>query len=546
MNFKKNESEKKLRGAYYTNPEIAHFLTRWVFEIGPKRVLEPGCGDGIFFEAMGHIPNIHLEQVVGFEIEKAEAAKARERASQLLRCETLVNGRDFLEWSYRNFFSGPHFDAVLGNPPYIRYQYLDKRLQEIAGNIFNYHRLPFTKHTNIWVTFVVSSLALLRPKGRLAMVLPEELLHVLHAQSLRDYLAEECERILIIDPKELWFDGALQGAIFLMAEKKDSRSASSKGLAIIQTNSKGILKSDVTRLFATTEYINGKTLSGKWTKALLTNNERCVLEDVYERNGIFRFDTIADVDVGIVTGANKFFLVTDDIVQRYRLKNWAYPMFGRSEHVAGVIYGRLSHSLNKRKGFPTNFLWFTGEPKTKLPKLVREYIEAGEKAGLNERYKCKVRNPWYSVPSVYVSPVGMLKRSHDFPRLILNQARAFTTDTAYRIMPKGVSSERLVYSFVNSLTMLSAELEGRHYGGGVLELVPSEIEKLRLPLPNRSKINLKQLHRAFMAGKRPEEILHSQDKQLLSPLGLEIPQIGTIYEAWNRLRLRRQRLLADL
>jgi hypothetical protein len=31
---------------------------------------------------------------------------------------------------------------------------------------------------------------------------------------------------------------------------------------------------------------------------------------------------------------------------------------------------------------------------------------------------------------------------------------------------------------VNSLTALTAELEGRHYGGGVLELVPSEIEKL--------------------------------------------------------------------
>jgi adenine-specific DNA methylase len=545
MNFIVNESPTKLRGGYYTDPGLAHFLTRWVFEINPEKVLEPSCGDGAFFEAMGRVSNKSLEQVVGFEIEKSEAVKAEQRAAMCLRCNTKIHNSDFLEWAYIKFASGITFDGVLGNPPYIRYQYLDKKLQSIAEGIFRYHRLPFTKHTNVWVTFVVASLALVRSKGRLAMVLPAELLHVLHAQSLRDYLAKECERILIVDPNELWFEGALQGAILLLAEKKENKHSHSRGLGIIQTTSRRFLESDANKLFESAEYLNGQAIGGKWVKALLSNYEREILADACNRSSVYRFDSLADVDVGIVTGANKFFLVTDEVVKRFQLKKWAHPMFGRSEHVNGVIYSKASHSSNRRKGFPTNFIWFPEKPIENFPGLARAYIANGVREGLSKRYKCRVRNPWYSVPSVYISPVGMLKRAHDYPRLILNRAKAYTTDTAYRIRPKGVSGERLVYSFVNSLTMLCAELEGRHYGGGVLELVPSEIEKLMLPLAEKTKVKLKLLDEAFKTGKGSEEILRMQDKQLLRAIGLGTPDIDTLFEAWSKLRRRRQRLLND-
>ena len=46
---------------------------------------------------------------------------------------------------------------------------------------------------------------------------------------------------------------------------------------------------------------------------------------------------------------------------------------------------------------------------------------------------------------------------------------------------------------MNSLTFLSAELEGRHYGGGVLEMVPSEIERLLIPLVGVDERKLAEL-----------------------------------------------------
>ena len=94
------------------------------------------------------------------------------------------------------------------------------------------------------------------------------------------------------------------------------------------------------------------------------------------------------------------------------------------------------------------------------------------------------QKPWYSVPSVYRTPIGMIKRSADYHRLIWNTARVYTTTAVYRIgiLSGDVTPAQLVLSCVNSLTALSAELEGRRYGGGVLELVPSEIEKLLVPV----------------------------------------------------------------
>ena len=53
MNFIEFESARKLRGGYYTEPDIADFLTAWVLEAKPERILEPACGDGAFLQALG-------------------------------------------------------------------------------------------------------------------------------------------------------------------------------------------------------------------------------------------------------------------------------------------------------------------------------------------------------------------------------------------------------------------------------------------------------------------------------------------------------------
>jgi adenine-specific DNA methylase len=544
MNFKINETAQKLRGGYYTPLDLALFISRWATENHPQSVLEPSCGDGIFIEALAQTNSSARLELTAFELLEEEAIKAERRCRSGSHFEPRIHNQDFLDFAILEMMSGKtRFEAVVGNPPFIRYQYLPEDSQRKAEAIFKLLRLPFTKHTNAWVPFVLASVALLKPGGRLGMILPSEIIHVMHPQSLRTYLGEVCSRILVIDPEELWFDGTLQGAVILLAEKKSHELDLCDGVGIAKVSGRSFAQEDPARLFSAASCINGKTVEGKWTRALLTAEERELFDSLAENKQVHQFQDIAQVDVGLVTGANKFFLVDNETVSQFGLESFAHPMFGRSEHCPGVIYDRQQHMENARIGNPTNFIWIT-KPRSSLPARVLKYIELGEKNKLHTRYKCRIREPWYSVPSVYASQVCMLKRASDTPRLILNKLSAYTTDTAYRIRTLEVVPEQLVYCFLNALTALSAELEGRHYGGGVIELVPSEIERLIVPLPKGLRPQLGRLDR-MVRQESATLMLEQQSERVLGHFGVTRSERETLLSAWLRLKNRRQRIPAN-
>lgn len=543
MKFIADQTAQKLRGGYYTPLDLAAFISSWVKEIGPKRVLEPSCGDGAFFQAMADVKGFARSDLVGFELDEEEAVKAASRAREIGLKKAEVRNEDFLGWALKNMVEGgERFDAVVGNPPFVRYQFLPPTFQIRSEAIFASLDLKFTKHTNAWVPFILASLALLRPGGRLAMVVPAEIIHVTHAQSLRSYLGRQCRRLVIIDPEELWFDGTLQGAVILMAEKRASVEQKEEGLGIYPVRGREFLRKPPSDIFDAPKSINGKTVEGKWTRALLDMETRSLFDEIESHDDVHRFNDIARVDVGIVTGANAFFLVSDETVEQYGLEKYAHPMFGRSGHCPGVIYDATQHSANANKGTPTNFLWFDDDPR-QMATGPKRYIELGEQQQLQTRYKCRIRSPWFKVPSVYSTEVGMLKRSHDTPRLILNKIGAYTTDTAYRIRTRDIAGEQLVGCFINPLTALSAELEGRHYGGGVLELIPSEIERLVVPLPD-VKVDLVDLDKSIRS--LPTHMtLEKQGRKVLGALGLSKAKQNATLEGWRKLRDRRHRTSSE-
>ena len=123
MNFKEFQTEQKLRGGYYTPIDLADFLVRWVSHIEPKKILEPSCGDGSFIDAIAQ--HLFKAQQTYIELDTAEANKARQRLlNDNVGSATVLND-DFLGWFLSSLKErNPNFDAVVGNPPFIRYQYL--------------------------------------------------------------------------------------------------------------------------------------------------------------------------------------------------------------------------------------------------------------------------------------------------------------------------------------------------------------------------------------------------------------------------------------
>lgn len=540
MKFKVDQTTQKLRGGYYTPQNLADYVSKWVLEKQPKSVLEPSCGDGVFIQAL-HNNNCDKNiKLSCFELLDTEVQKASNLCSQLGFQNASVKAGDFLVWANNQLNQKTElFDAVIGNPPFIRYQFLEKSFQEQAELVFKQLDLKFTKHTNAWVPFLLSALALLNKGGRMAMVIPSEIINVMHAQSLRSYMGEICSKIVIIDPKEIWFEDTLQGAVIIMAEKKSDISIPSEGVGIVSVKGFEFLNKCPEVLFNQTLGINGETVEGKWTKAVLDKSEISLIKKIISHESVHKFKTIATVDVGIVTGANKFFLVDNETVDTYNLSAYAHPMFGKSQHCPGILYDEAQHKANQLGNLPTNFLYI--EPDyNELPSSVQNYIRLGEQEKLHERYKCRIRKPWYKVPSIYSTEIGMLKRCHEAPRLILNKVGAYTTDTAYRVTSSFTSAENLVCSFLNPLTAITAELEGRYYGGGVLELVPSEIEKLYIPVIEGYQHDSDTLNQLVKDGK-VEEVIRRQGENIFTKLGFSIQDNEELMKIWKKLRDRRMR-----
>ncbi|HEB5593598.1 TPA: N-6 DNA methylase, partial [Mannheimia haemolytica] len=163
MKFKDEQTEQKLRGGYYTPQYLADYITKWVLGINPSSILEPSCGDGRFIQALFNNNSEKEKNITCFELIDSEADKSKYLLKSLGFNNFSVYSSDFLRWSVDNFKADQiEFEGIIGNPPFIRYQYLNEEFQESAKNVFDLLNFKFTKHTNSWVSFLISSLSFLK------------------------------------------------------------------------------------------------------------------------------------------------------------------------------------------------------------------------------------------------------------------------------------------------------------------------------------------------------------------------------------------------
>ena len=129
MQLIENATDQKLRGAYYTPPAIARFILQWGIN-GSKdlNIFEPSCGDGVFLKCIGN-DAMSYNSVTAVEYEAGEAEKAQAIG---LHDSEVINA-DFHRFCLD---TDKRFNLVVGNPPFIRYQYYDPEQQELADEIF--------------------------------------------------------------------------------------------------------------------------------------------------------------------------------------------------------------------------------------------------------------------------------------------------------------------------------------------------------------------------------------------------------------------------
>lgn len=515
-------SADKIRGGYYTPAPVARFLAGWVRGAGP-RILEPSCGDGAILRELAALSG----QAHGVELVAREAAKAREFAP--------VDSDNLFTWLHTG---AGCWDGVAGNPPYIRFGNWPSDQREPALELLRRVGLNPTRLTNAWVPFVVASTTLVRDGGRVGLVLPAELLQVTYAAQLRDFLLSRFREITLLTFRRLVFDGILQEVVLFCGVA----GAGPAQIRTVNLDDAGAL-ADADLNVACSDFWPALLHENeKWTKYFLNPSQIEVLRTLKRSATLARLGDIAYVDVGIVTGRNSFFTFTDPQAHALGLTAHCVPLVSRSAQLSGLVYDtdcRASDIAARQR------TWLLDAPRHPTDAALVAHIDAGAAAGVHRGYKCSIRKPWWSTPSLWIPDLFMLRQIHLAPRLTVNAAAATSTDTVHRVrlvQQAGAQPDprALATVFHNSATFAFAEIMGRSYGGGVLELEPREAEQLPVPLPAHANAELAADVDLLLKANEIEKALDIVDRQvLIDGLGLSRDMVAQCRSAWVALRDRR-------
>jgi hypothetical protein len=160
---------------------------------------------------------------------------------------------------------------------------------------------------------------------------------------------------------------------------------------------------------------------------------------------------------------------------------------------------------------------------------------------INKGYNCRIRDEWQIVPSQRISDALFIRRNNKYPKLKINEAEAFTTDTMHRVTIKeNAEIKALTASYYNSLSFAFSEICGRSHGGGVLELMPNEVERILLPYNENNAELLPIIDKMIRKKKDISELLKITNEKILKEnFGLTDSEIELADNIWRKLSKRR-------
>lgn len=538
MVLKEDSTEQKLRGAYYTPLKLAEKMVEFFKNDETiHSILEPSSGDGVFIDAVldkGLLQN--GEMLTAVEIEEQEAQKTFERVGQHKSIQ--IYNMDFFQY-YQVHKDSSRYDLILGNPPYIRYQYLQEKQRIEMSKILTEHGMKPNKLINTWVGFIVACVHLLSENGKIAFVVPAEILQVVYAEDLRLFLANELSKITLLTFEELVFPDIEQEVVVFIGEK----GVEEKGIRIIELNNLDDL--NLLNLQA-----NGfqklNHVHEKWTKYFTNFEENRLIASLRKDDRFQKLSNAALINVGITTGNNKYFSITEKTVSEYNFDDVVRPLIGRSSHANSVYFTKEDWLKNVKDGKAAYLIDFPDIPFNEYPKKHQLYIKEGERKGEHEGYKCRIRDRWYRVPSIWVPDAFFLRRNNLYPKFVLNCCNAVSTDTMHRIkFNDGVEPEKVILSYYNSISFAFTEICGRSYGGGVLEILPGEVGNILVPVLDNVpmeivKDTLKKVDEIVRREENIELALNLVDHEILvNSLGIEADICASARKIWKKMQQRR-------
>ena len=534
---------RKARGAFFTPEAVARYITEWAVRATSDRILEPSCGEASFLLAAvdrltvlrGPSDGDQYAAIDGIELHDASARAAR----ALLRnagVDARVKVNDF-------FCVNPtgSYDVVIGNPPYVRYQDFSGAARARSREAALRAGVGLTNLASSWAAFAVHSALFLKPGGRMGLVLPAELLSVNYAAEVRRFLLTSFARVDLVLFTERVFPDAQEEVLLLLAD----------GYLKGPTDHASIYQARNAAELAT--IAAGRTWTPtrpeeKWTPSLLSADALTAYTGLLSSGTFTVLESWGDTTLGMVTGNNKYFALSPGRVAALGLEPTDVLRLSPpgSRHLRGLAFGTTGLNELGRNGSAT---WLFRPPAEPSP-AAWAYIAAGEAAGVQTAYKCRVRKPWWRVPNLAPADLLLTYMNADTPRLSTNAAKAAHLNSVHGVYlaPKvrRLGKALLPLASLTSMTLVGAETVGRAYGGGMLKLEPREAD--RLPVPPAALVeaaadrlsNIRpQVAGLLRGGKLIEASKLVDDVLLVGELGMARAEVRVLRDAHAELTARR-------
>lgn len=476
---------RKARGAFFTPPALADFVSRWAVRSPDDIVLEPSCGEAAFLtSAANRLDELDSPrtrtQLEGVEIHEPSAHAASRLVQATGRAASIRVG-DFFEVP-----SDRRFDVVIGNPPYVRYQdhsgaaRIASRRAALRGGV------GLTGLASMWAAATVHAAEFLRPGGRLGLVVPAELLSVNYAAEVRRYLMERFGRVRLVMFTERVFPGVQEEVVLLLAEDALAEGGTDH-CELHQVRSVDDLDDELSSSPAQHRW-RPTHARAKWTPALLPATAFEAYSSLADAAEFAVLQTWGETTLGAVTGNNQYFALSPAQARKLRLRDSETVRLSPpgSRHLRGLS---LSTEALHRLGDDgaRTLLFRPGHDRSAMSAGARRYLEEGERSGVHEAYKCRVRSPWWQVPISEPADLLLTYMNADTPRMTTNSSKAVHLNSVHGIYlhseHRSLGGSLLPIASLNTVTLLGAELVGRAYGGGMLKIEPREADHLPIPSP---------------------------------------------------------------
>ena len=248
--------EQILLGQFYTPRIVADLLVALTVDGDHPVVLDPGCGSGTFlmsiYSYLAHTNLMShkelLSTIWGFDISPFAAELAvinmyRQDMSEFENFPRIVPGNFFdrtpgqpVEFPAPRISTGPrkvsvpvpHFDCIIGNPPYLRSQNQDDLNPEYREKLFGSAAKVGVKaspKTDLFAFFIYHSMRFMNLGSRIGFVTPASWLTADYARSLQKVLLGEIRlSVVLASIAESFFPQVDVNTVLLVAEKVGHKS----------------------------------------------------------------------------------------------------------------------------------------------------------------------------------------------------------------------------------------------------------------------------------------------------------------------------------